>query len=209
MHERTFADDFESDVASHSMKILRDRGVDRYLRFKRPQMMCMYFDIITGAGHLSYIGDMGTYLFQQPHDMFQFFRRPEGAVSYVIDLDSWAKRVIADDRCSAVKEFNQEKFKQRVRAELDRYIKNHSEKMPETECATLRQSVENLLCASLYKETKAAYATICEFQYEGNKVFPHFQQEADNEEYTYQFVWCCHALQWSIAKYDAVKRKSL
>ncbi len=65
---------FLKDVANHEMQIIRDDGVQRHLRFKKPGTMCYHFDLITWGGHLCYTGDMGTYVFTRVHDMFDFFR---------------------------------------------------------------------------------------------------------------------------------------
>ena len=73
----TFADQFTSDIAQHQMQVIRDDGVSRHLRFKRPNTMCMHFDLLTWPGYLCYTGDMGTYVFRRLEDMFPFFRRGE------------------------------------------------------------------------------------------------------------------------------------
>lgn len=65
---------FLNDVANHEMIIIRDDGVNRHVRFKRPNSSCMYFDLITWPGHLCYTGDMGSYVFRRLEDMFEFFR---------------------------------------------------------------------------------------------------------------------------------------
>lgn len=56
---------FLREVSQHSMTVIRDDGVNRHLRFRRPETNCMGFDLITWAGHLCYTGDMGTYVFSR------------------------------------------------------------------------------------------------------------------------------------------------
>lgn len=44
----TFASEFfDRDIAQHQMEVIRDDGVNRHLRFKRPGTMCMHFDLLT------------------------------------------------------------------------------------------------------------------------------------------------------------------
>ena len=65
---------FLRDVAEHEMIVVRDDGVHRHIRFKKPGTSCMHFDLITWPGYLCYTGDMGTYVFSRLTDMFEFFR---------------------------------------------------------------------------------------------------------------------------------------
>ena len=51
---------FAKDTATHAMTILRDDGLYRHLRFKRPNTSSYYFDIITWPGYLAITGDMGA-----------------------------------------------------------------------------------------------------------------------------------------------------
>lgn len=43
-------EEFLSDVASHSMRVLHDDGTIRHLRFSRPDTRAMSFDILTWPG---------------------------------------------------------------------------------------------------------------------------------------------------------------
>ena len=45
------------------MIVLRDDGVYRHIRFKKPGTGCMHFDLVTWPGYLCYSGDMGCYVF--------------------------------------------------------------------------------------------------------------------------------------------------
>lgn len=42
--------DFLKDVREHEMIVIRDDGVNRHIRFKRPQEGAYWFDIITWPG---------------------------------------------------------------------------------------------------------------------------------------------------------------
>lgn len=65
---------FTRDIAKHEIEVIRDDGVDRHLRFRRPGTMSMHFDILTWPGYLCYTGDMGSYVFRRTEDMLEFFR---------------------------------------------------------------------------------------------------------------------------------------
>ena len=56
---------FQHDIATHQVVILRDDGVYRHIRFKRPTTMCMHFDLVTWPGYLCYSGDMGCFVFSR------------------------------------------------------------------------------------------------------------------------------------------------
>ena len=56
--------EFLNDVRGHAMTILRDDGVHRHLRFKKPGSGTYWFDLITWPGTLCIDGDMGTYVFR-------------------------------------------------------------------------------------------------------------------------------------------------
>jgi hypothetical protein len=66
--------EFLNDVASHRMIVIRNDGVNRHIRFKRPQSGTFWLDLITWPGTLCIDGDMGTYVFRRLEDMFEFFR---------------------------------------------------------------------------------------------------------------------------------------
>lgn len=189
-------DRFKADIGKHEMRILREDGVARHVRFQRPGTMCMHFDLITWPGYLCYTGDMGTYVFKRLEDMFQFFRRADDER---IDYRYWAEKVEASDKCDGIKEFTQEKFRAVV---LD-WFENLSHEMPEDEQAALRARIDEEIftAAEYYGDEHSSRKAVNEFEHNGDKFFVDFW-EADCTEYTYRFLWCCHALVWAIAKYD-------
>lgn len=198
----TFASDyFERDIATHEMEVIRDDGVNRHLRFKRPGTMCMHFDLLTWPGYLCYTGDMGTYVFRRLHDMFQFFRRGENRGQYRIDLRYWAEKLEASDKGDGVREWSEKKF----RAEVRDYFEQHtddSEDWPEPRKAALWQEIDEQVCAAAEDSEHHAWVALWEFEHDGFR----FQDwERDCKVWTHRFLWCCHALQWAIGTYDAQK----
>lgn len=217
---------FQHDIATHVMQIIRDDGVYRHLRFKRPDTTCYYFDLITWPGHLCYTGDMGTYVFERLHDMFDFFRRRPDHL-YGIDFNYWAEKCTAGDKSSmgdGIREYSHEMFLQNVR----QYVASHEEAdRPDPEedgaeqvrlhaeaYAELRAAVEDEVC-SCDDNGVRAYDAANDFHHDG-AAWTAFASERhpfqfidfwdhDNEVYTFRFLWCCYALSWAIHQYDLTK----
>lgn len=187
---------FESDIAKHEMRIIRDDGVHRHIRFQRPGTMCMHFDLITWPGYLCYVGDMGCYVFKRLEDMFQFFRGHRPKLSY------WAEKVEASDKCDGVQEFSADKFRAEVKDFYDQHLE-HCSDVSEEDAAVLWSEIEDRVFTSLenYGE-HGAWAALGDFEHEG---FRFTDWERQCKEYTHRFVWCCHALPWAISMYDKAK----
>jgi hypothetical protein len=197
----TFASDyFERDIASHEMEVIRDDGVNRHLRFKRPGTMCMHFDLLTWPGYLCYTGDMGTYVFRRLHDMFQFFRRGEKRGQYRIDLRYWAEKLEASDRGDGVREWTPEKFRSEVRD----FFEQHADgEWPAERRAALWQEIDEQVCAAAGDSEHHAWVALWEFEHDG---FRFNDWERDCKVWTHRFLWCCHALEWAIDRYDSTKQ---
>lgn len=199
----TFASDFfERDIAKHEMEVIRDDGVNRHLRFKRPGTMCMHFDLLTWPGYLCYTGDMGTYVFRRLHDMFQFFRRGENRGQYRIDLRYWAEKLEASDRGDGVREWTPEKFKAEVRDYFEQRT-DDDEEWPADRKAALWQEIDEQVCASADDGEHYAWVALWEFEHDG---FRFDDWERDCKVWTHRFLWCCHALEWAIDRYDSTKQ---
>ncbi len=107
---------FEREVGEHELIIMRDDGIYRHLRFKRPGTMSGYFDLVTWPYHLAYVGDMGDYLFTRVEDMLTFFRGHKPNPSY------WSGKCISVDKCGELEEFSEETFKANVEELLQEHI---------------------------------------------------------------------------------------
>ena len=113
---------FLSDVAEHRMEVLRDDGVYRHLRFKKPRSCDMQFELLTYPGALCYSGDMGSYVFERLPDMFEFFRtglRDPGRLA--VNLSYWSEKIVAADR-DGVRKYSAKLFEDAVREVTDAYI---------------------------------------------------------------------------------------
>lgn len=199
---------FKKDVETHAMAILKDDGVYRHLRFKRPDSWCMGFDLVTWPGHLAYTGDMGEFLFSRLHDMLQFFRQPlDQGISYAY----WAEKCKAGDRTGrrdsdGVYEFSEEAFKEAVLEDFESWREANeglfTEDPPFLDEVKERLEDEVLSCSN--EGVVRAYDAATAFEVAWMKVFPDFWEHSC-EEYTERFVWCCNAIRWGVARYDALK----
>lgn len=212
---------FLRDVAAHEIIVIRDDGVNRHIRFKRPETSSMYFDLITWPGHLCYTGDMGTYVFQRTEDMFGFFRK-RGLDC--IDCGYWAEKIVAADR-TGVSKFSHEKFQSMVRS---RVADDEENNKPDDDAQAIAKH------AAAYAELRAAvkdevenaddnstrcYDAANDFRHDGEAWQEFHGKDAEFEftdvwddfdfatkQYTFRFLWCCYALAWAISQYDAAKQ---
>jgi hypothetical protein len=200
---------FLKDVAEHQMLVIRDEGLNRHLRFKKPDTYCMHFDLITWPGHLCYTGDMGTYVFTRIEDMFQFFRRAGKEKKYAIDRRYWAEKCISLDR-SGIEEFDEDKFKQIIFGRLVEWIKENRYRTTKEERRDLWDDVVNQVSGAEgdgggYRLQIAAY----DFSHTVNSEIGEFYFsdlfESNFNRYTTRFTWCCFAMAWAIEQYDLHK----
>lgn len=188
------AERFPKDVSEHVMTVLRDDGVSRHIRFRRPGTMCMGFDIVTWPGVLCYTGDMGTYVFQRLEDMFEFFR--DNAAEPSINPRYWGEKVIAQDY-DGVQKFS-----------VDVATQHIGEWMTDNEVpAHVRAAILSDVMPRAFDSEHDLREAMRDFELEG-VTFGDLYWEARFSEHTYRFLWCCHALVWAIRQYDATTESS-
>jgi len=183
---------FLKDVADHQMVVIKNDGVNRHIRFKRPDTLCMHFDLVTWPGVLCYTGDMGTFVFSRLEDMFQFFRRSDD--SYRIDKRYWAEKLLAADR-DGFEKYSPDLFRARINDWLqDCDIDDET-----------RDRIEDEVLSEADDNDYVAYRAAMEFNAgtddEPRYIFQDFF-EVSTKEYTHRFTWCCYALAWGIQQYD-------
>lgn len=199
-------EDFLKNVATHEMKIIRDDGVARHIRFKRPNTGCMHFDLITWPGYLCYTGDMGTYVFSRIEDMFEFFRTDRDDYNFnlnglSINPSYWGEKLQAIDKNDGFKQYSPDKFHLVVNDIIDRHIAD--EGLTDEQAESLREAIEEYVFANNDESEEMAHAAAREFEHEGFE-FSDFW-EHDLKDYSFRFMWCCYALAWGIKKYDEAK----
>ncbi len=215
MKGETIKEQFEREIATHELRIIRDDGLYRHLRFKRPDTIAYYFDIVTWPGHLAYSGDMGCYVFQRIEDMLEFFRGHSPNPSY------WSEKVQAADKPCGLEKFSQDRFRECIEDDLQQYIEGHypapdapddeteeQRSFREDAIRTLRAAVNDEVLARLQEDDSGMLAlqAAMDFKDESLSAAPFTDfWEHRLSEYTHRFLWCCHALPWAVARYDAAK----
>lgn len=192
---------FDSDVCAHQMAVLLDQGIYRHLRFKRPGQSAYWFDIITAPGILVFTGDMGGYTFRRVEDMFQFFRHER------INPGYWAEKVEAESKTIGVATFSPDKFRRIVFEYVRDWVRKNRDRCTREERRELWDEITNDVLRADENGVRM-FDAANEFQHKLNADCKfHFQDfwEHDFDEFTYSFIWCCRALVWAIAKYDATK----
>ena len=201
MSERCTEALFLTDVASHRMTVVHDHGVHRHLHFAKPGTGCMHFDLITWPGYLAYSGDMGCFVFSRLHDMLEFFRsKPEGKHGLHINQSYWSEKLQAHDRHGGHLQYNAKSFREWVVYQC-REIRHN---MTRAEFRGFSQEVRDEVLSVEDDGDHAAHRALFDFSHNGRCFRDSW--EADFMEYTFRFTWCCYALSWGIAQYDASKR---
>lgn len=186
---------FINDTKCHTLQIIRDDGVSRSLRFRKPGTTCYGFDIITWPGYLCYTGDMGCFVFSRTEDMLSFFRDKGSSDPLRITPQYWAEKLQAVDRNGGYQEFSFERFCEVV---------NSIAEQDEDATDELKQAVAEMLDDCGGESAETCYRAASEFEWEDEQYFTDFYEHS-LMEYTFHYIWCCYALVWGIRQYDAVK----
>lgn len=213
---------FLKDVATHEMQLLRDDGVYRHLRFKRPGTVCMYFDLITWPGFLCYTGDMGTFVFTRLHDMFEFFRtdreyaRRRGDRQLFVNHGYWSEKLVAVDgqrHAGGAMEFSGAKMQAYVNEARLEWIREAraSGALSREERRELWEEVDNEVLSRIDDGEDAVYIALRDFRWIPKRgrcaqeyEFTDFW-EIEFKQFTHRFQWCCFALAWGIERYDSAQ----
>lgn len=199
---------FLRDVADHQMIVIRDDGVNRHIRFKRPGTSCYQFDLVTWAGYLCYAGDMGTYVFTRIADMFEFFRRSPSSL-FRIDFRYWAEKCEAGDKSDGIREYDAEAFKTEIRRQKGQLALRYYRILDTEQFADLMSDLDNVINS---EDEYEAIQSVRDFQFtyrDKGGEHQHIHLCTDDfptcKRYSFRFVWCCYALAWGVKQYDDAK----
>jgi hypothetical protein len=200
---------FLKDISAHEMIVIRDDGINRHIRFKKPGTGCMHFDLITWPGYLCYTGDMGTYVFQRLEDMFEFFRTDrkyslrDGA-TLSINPSYWGEKLQSVDRHGGYEEFDKDKFTAVINSYRVNWMREYRHILDKDERRELWEAVEQDVLWSLDDHEQSAFIAANSFSHRVNGKNFAFDDlwEHRLNSYTYRFIWCCYALAWGIEQYD-------
>lgn len=191
---------FLKDIASHQMTIIRDDGVHRHVRFKKPNSGDMHFDIVTYPHYLVYSGDMGCFVFSRINDMFEFFRmrHREPSARLQINESYWSEKLEAADIPDGYERFATEQLTNHVNDWLDEVEADDD----------LRERAQDEILSYVDDGEMCARDAMMSFKHDKRHPFQD-SWECRFTEYTFRFTWCCYALAWAIRQYDAAKSQSL
>lgn len=197
---------FRSDTAEHELTIVHDDETFRHLCFRKPGTGMYWYDIITWPGTLCFRGDMGTWVFARLTDMFEFFRNRPG---YIND-GYWAEKIVAHDR-NGTQEFDHDLYRQYVVStfwdQRDRLATPHSNRSaPEVWALIRRELLDESGWVAPPTDTTEAHYSLRDFDNgNGTDLFGE-SWEHDFKGYSFQFIWCLHAIVHGIHRYDEAKK---
>lgn len=180
-------DEFDESVASHVLTVVHDLGLFRHLRCGRPGSSNMSFQITTWPGHLAMTGDMGSWVWSRLPDMFEFFREPNGRAR--INPSYWSEKLQAEDYRSGAMEFSDHAVRRATAAVV------RSMREQDLDRAGIRDYIKDAKGATSAEEWNRATIEIDPDCW-----------EAELEDFSYHYLWACHAVVWAIKQYDAAKQ---
>lgn len=199
---------FVGDVARHQVDIIREDGIYRHLRFKRPGSSAYYFDLVTWPGYLAVTGDIGTWTFSRITDMFEFFTDEHFGrrESFLINPGYWAEKFEAGAgrarHESPCYEFDSSSFDKTLKEWLAAYLEECED---EHDADMAKEAIDELVGAGFTTEKEAYHAL-------NDAYFPSDVSSYDIAEgmgstltYSYHYLWICYAIVWGIERYNASK----
>lgn len=205
---------FCRDTAEHQMQVVRNDGLYRHLRFRRPGTYVYGFDVITWPGHLAITGDMGASVFTRTEDMLQFFRAPSSwnpgpaPGGLYINSGYWAEKLVAND--GSPQEYRPELFKAAVRERFDSWFEGQElDPAQELAKAELWEDIEENVLHDEEHEY-AAHQSVRDWS-NTSAEFPRFHfddfWETRLTDYTFHFRWRLYAIALAIQMFDAEQAK--
>lgn len=185
---------FNNDVAEHEMTVLHDDGLYRHLQFRKPGTSMYWFDLHTAPGILTVRGDMGTYVFARTEDMFDFFSH-----DVYVNAGYWGEK-LQSISTRGYRELDEDKF---TRFVLEDFWERRTEYEPEVAREIWETLRSDVLGDYVDRSTEAAaWGLLHEFRAGTADAFRYDDPWGnDFTEYTYPYLWCCHAILAGIRDY--------
>lgn len=206
MHDEKVLTRFIRDVALHQLEVLREDGVYRHLRFKRPGTNAYYFDIVTWPGYLTVTGDMGTWTFSREHDMIrQFF---PSNIAGGINPGYWSEKIEAgtcggyDKICM---EFDEKEFAKRLNEWLEAWREDRDEEDDADEIESATETVRELIESGFNDSRDARNAAYNADWPSDVSAWDVVESLYGIETYNHHFRWICYAIVWGIGRYEMAK----
>lgn len=211
---------FLKDTADHQMEVVRDDGLHRHLKFRKPGTSCYGFDIVSWPGHLAISGDMGAAVFTRLQDMIEFFRTPdrqhEEAGGLYINSGYWAEKCVANN--GDTKEYRAELFRALVKRHFDEFVADRTnDESGATHPAwapLLWQELEDevLFDAEDADALSSAIQKMDRFKSEHSackrfRFTDAWESASSLRTYTFSFLWRLYAISYAVRAYDAMRAK--
>ena len=203
---------FLDDVKNHQISIIKDDGLHRFIRFKRPDNSTSYwFDLVTWPGFLCISGDCGTYVFSRTEDMFGFFKMRDGDFNKKkdrllnINPGYWGEKLEAIGKRGYM-EFDSKEFEDKVKRCFESCFESE-DYSDEVKKKVWREIQSDVLFYSddENEANKAAHDFIYDLP-DGEKFeFVDFWDYGRAGRFTWHYIWCLYAIVWGIIKYDEAK----
>jgi len=193
---------FLKDIGTHVLEIVRDDGVHRHLKFRKPESSDQFFELITWPGSLCYSGDMGTFVFSRLKDMFEFFRTDAKYMKndgLRINPSYWEEKLTATDR-SGSRVYSPDLFVSKAQnwvKDLD-FTSEDQRDFEDRVLSWADEGEERARTAADEFSITRDDGTIIE------DIFIDFF-EVNLTEFTFRYLWCCYAIAWGVQKYDEAK----
>lgn len=207
---------FKKDTANHQMVIVRDDGLYRHIRFRRPETYAYGFDIVTWPGYLAISGDMGASLFTRLDDMLEFFRetpeRHDKADGLYINPSYWLEKCVAND--GEAKEFSTDLLSAYVRSAFDEYVKDQEDddgRDPEWADDLWEEIEQEIISrADDNPSVETAIKAMDEFapddeRFSGFRFVDAWESASSLEDYTFHFLWRLYAIAYAVRAYDVAR----
>ena len=187
---------FLFDVADHEMKIVKNDGLHRFVRFKKPDSGVFHFDLITWPYHLCITGDMGTFVFSRVEDMFAFFRGDLKS-KHPINPSYWGEKMLSESRFGGFKEYDPDDFRRRVKNEFESFYEDSEDE--KAKAKTWEELEDRVL--TFADDKFLAFNVVNDFKSRDGFYFD-MAEFGDCKSFTYHFIWCCYALVYGINLFD-------
>lgn len=188
---------FLKDIASHSMKIIRDDGLHRHLSFSNNGSFNCKFDLITWPGHLVVTGDCGTYSFSRIQDMFQFFRSKDSELD--INPRYWGEKLTSVCSVGGYKKYSAEAFQDAVKSDFESWEFESDE-----EKNAVWADIESTVLFYSDEGEYRAHIAASDYESDYGHQFCDFW-EHDLTDYQHHYIWNLYAIVWGVQQYDNSK----
>jgi hypothetical protein len=182
---------FLADTAEHVLAVIRDDGLYKHLRFKQPDTITYYYDLVTWPGYLTITGDCGTFVFSRVEDMLDFFL-PEGKEPQV-NPRYWSEKLQAPDPQAATR-YSEEVLRQH----LHEWAQSRSHDLTTSERQRLQEAVNENVLAWAHDEHEA-HCRLQEFEHDGLRI--HDSWDWLLRDWDFRYLWCCYAIVYGIKQY--------